>query len=179
MSFYKTKRKHVKNNKIKTITLSNLLGNTPETIRNWIEQKRHIIVFLNKYFTNDDIKEYLQTNSISRMDDLVRYDEIYSCLKNEISVKFDKVKKEPAFVEFGLFLATLNKNDYALYSLSEYNPDMFAELLIEFNNYLLKPKKKDFIKILAEVESFYDSLGGNMYKYYFHKEFMWALALKK
>ena len=52
--------------KVKSRTLSLLFGNTPETIRNWIKEKRPIILFLNKYFTNSEIEEFLETNKINR-----------------------------------------------------------------------------------------------------------------
>ncbi len=166
--------------KVKSRTLSLLFGNTPETIRNWIKEKRTIILFINKYFTNSEIEEFLETNKINRLIKNDEYKEMYNCLKQELTIQCDDLikSKNQAFIDFGLYLARIDKNVQNIGPISTYNKDLFEQLLMEFNGYLIDTKNKRFIKTLAEVESFYNSLNGTLYKYYFHKEFMWMFTLE-
>lgn len=166
---------------IKTKTISNLMENTPETIRNWIKIKRPIISFLNKYFTNDDIKEYLETKRISRIETLLEYEEICSCIKKEIFTQCQELinSKNPSFIDFGLYIDSLDKKECVVGPIELYSTDLFDQLLMKFNSYLIESKNKRFIKTLAEVESFYYSLQGTVYKYYFHKELMWMFTQDK
>lgn len=169
--------------RIKTKTISDLMDNTQETIRNWIKSKRPIISFLNKYFTNDDIIEYIETNKISRIEALLEYEEICSCIKKELTLKCQELKKNKnqSFIDFGLYLKSLDMKQCIIDvgPIRLYNSYLFDQLLVDFNGYLMKTKNKNFIKILAEVESFYNSLSGNVYKYYFHKEMMWIFTQEK
>lgn len=166
---------------IETKTISDLIGNTPESIRNWIKSKRPIIGFLSTYFTNEDIKEYLDTNNISRIDTLFEYEEICNCIKKELNAQCQELikNKNQSFIDFGLYLDSLDKKECVLGPIKSYSTDLFLQLLMQFNGHLIESNNQRFIKTLAEVESFYFSLKGTAYKYYFHKELMWTFTQGK
>lgn len=49
-------------------TLSKLLGNSPKSISNWKKENRPIISLLYKYFTKEDLEEFLQTDKIKKLE---------------------------------------------------------------------------------------------------------------
>ncbi len=49
-------------------TLSSLFSNSPKSVSNWKKQKRPIIKLLDKYFSKEDLQEFLKNGSISRFD---------------------------------------------------------------------------------------------------------------
>lgn len=54
-------------------TYSKLFQNTIRTISNWKVEKRPIITLLEKYFTKEDLEEFLETGKISRLENDVGY----------------------------------------------------------------------------------------------------------
>jgi len=57
---------------IKTKLLSELMENTPETIRNWKKQNKLIIQLFNKYFDDEDIIEFLDKGKISKFENKLK-----------------------------------------------------------------------------------------------------------
>lgn len=49
-------------------TLSKLLGNSPKSISNWKKENRPIISLLYKYFTKEDLEEFLETEKIKKLE---------------------------------------------------------------------------------------------------------------
>lgn len=55
-------------------SLVKLLGNSKKTIYRWKEEKRPIIDLLEKYFTKEEINEYVETGSIAKMESFNHYE---------------------------------------------------------------------------------------------------------
>jgi hypothetical protein len=54
-------------------TLSKLLGNSPKTISNWKKEDRNIIKLLYKYFSKEDLEEFLETDKIEKFEKMDEY----------------------------------------------------------------------------------------------------------
>jgi len=50
-------------------TLSSLFSNSPKSVSNWRKEKRPIIQLIDKYFTKEDLQEFLENGRISRLDE--------------------------------------------------------------------------------------------------------------
>ncbi|MFW0695668.1 hypothetical protein ACN09X_04670 [Aliarcobacter butzleri] len=48
--------------------IAKLIGNTERTIFTWKKENRSIINFLEKYFSEEDLEEYLRTGKIDRLE---------------------------------------------------------------------------------------------------------------
>ena len=48
--------------------IAKLIGNTERTIFAWKKENRSIINFLEKYFSEEDLEEYLRTGKIDRLE---------------------------------------------------------------------------------------------------------------
>jgi len=53
---------------IKTATEAKLFAVTPRAITNWKKDKKPILLFLEKYFKEEDILEFLNSNKINKME---------------------------------------------------------------------------------------------------------------
>lgn len=51
-------------------TLSKILGNTQKTVSNWKKEKRPIMELLYKYFTKEELEEFLQTGEVKKLEEL-------------------------------------------------------------------------------------------------------------
>jgi hypothetical protein len=54
---------------MKNSILSQLLGNTINTVTNWRNEQRPIIVLLEKYFQDSEIEKFLDTGKITRLEE--------------------------------------------------------------------------------------------------------------
>jgi len=50
--------------------IADLIRNDPKTIYRWKKQNRPIINLLEKYFTKQDLEEFLQTGQVKKMENL-------------------------------------------------------------------------------------------------------------
>jgi len=48
--------------------MSDLLGNTPQTYFNWKKQNRPIVTLLNKYFSKEELEEFLRDGKIEKFE---------------------------------------------------------------------------------------------------------------
>ena len=71
-------------------TLSDLLGNSHKTISNWKKEKRPIINLLYKYFTKEELEEFLEKGSIKRLEKQYIYDDFFSKYKENYFEYFRK-----------------------------------------------------------------------------------------
>ena len=55
--------------------IAQLIGNTERTIFAWKKENRPIIDLLQKYFTKEDLEEFLETGSVLKMETLNHYEE--------------------------------------------------------------------------------------------------------
>ena len=54
-------------------TLSLILGNTQKTVSNWKKEKRPIMELLYKYFTKEELEEFLETGKIEKFENIKEY----------------------------------------------------------------------------------------------------------
>lgn len=54
--------------KIKVSILSQLFGHTAKSVSNWKKEKRPVVQLVHKYFSNEDIEEFLTTEKIQRLE---------------------------------------------------------------------------------------------------------------
>lgn len=52
------------------LTISKILGNTPKSVSNWKNEKRPIISLLYKYFTKEELEEFLETGKIEKVENI-------------------------------------------------------------------------------------------------------------
>jgi len=71
---------------IKTVTEAKLFGVTPRAITNWKKEKKPILLFLEKYFKEKDILEFLNSNKINKMEliSLISEEELKSIISQRV-----------------------------------------------------------------------------------------------
>jgi len=65
------------------LTISKILGNTPKSVSNWKNEKRPIISLLYKYFTKQELEEFLETDKIDKFDSLKTTNDFLDAYKNK------------------------------------------------------------------------------------------------
>ena len=170
----------MKREKITQSTLKELFGfKSRNTLNDWNKsEQRLVLVLIRKYFNETDINEFLESRNISRMQKYKDYEFLYMHTKKDIYKKcyeFEKEHKETCIV-WSSFISTLdNKIEINSCTIEKYNEELFENILILFNEYLLKRKIKDYRKHMNDIEEFYNSLCVLPYKFYFYKDEMWKL----
>ena len=53
----------------KKVTISKIIGNTPKSIENWEKEERKILELIYKYFTEEDLREFLETGEIGFLEE--------------------------------------------------------------------------------------------------------------
>ncbi len=114
-------------------TLSELMGNSIKSVSNWKKERRPIIDLLYKYFTKEDLKEFLETGKISRIE---RNLSIENINKEAVEIYIDFVQKLN-FKEIVSFLDIICKIKKNLENTSE----IFLDYLLEAN-YPIRIKKR-------------------------------------
>ena len=121
-------------------TLSDLLGNSHKTISNWKKEKRPIINLLYKYFTKEELKEFLETGKIDKFDKLnFLYDKVITINQKlyieSFTSNFSYLKLSSAHDVFKdlyfSFLLNLKEKENLI------NSDFNSLLLLFINDYLL------------------------------------------
>lgn len=62
--------------KLSTKDISNLLLFTPQGVNKWKKEQRPIIALLEKYFSKEDLIEFLETGKIQKLERLQELEEI-------------------------------------------------------------------------------------------------------
>lgn len=52
----------------KKVTIAKIIGNTPKSIENWEKEGRKILELIYKYFTEEDLQEFIETGKVSRLE---------------------------------------------------------------------------------------------------------------
>lgn len=67
----------MKKKKMKYTELAPLFEMTPQGIRNWSLDNRPIIQLIEQYFTPEDVKEFLESGKVDRLEKLLKIEEIF------------------------------------------------------------------------------------------------------
>ena len=165
-------------NKIAQKTLQQLFGfKSRNTLNDWNKSGHRVILKLvEKYFNEKDIQEYLATENIPKINNYLEYEKLYLNMKNDIYRRCNDFKKNnnETLLIWKDFINTLDKTQFEVYNLSNYNDEVFESILIAFNEYLLKQKIKNYRQLMQDIETLYESFNVHAYKFYFFKEFMWT-----
>lgn len=142
------------------------------TLNDWIKGGRTVITFIKQYFTNADIEEYLATKSISRFEKYKQYENLYNVIIAEVEKIYLEMLKEnvASWKYWKDFLLSQNTDAFKIYTLNTYTDEVFEELLISYNKYLLENKIKNYREYMAHIESIYNAMSVSIYKYYFYNE---------
>lgn len=168
-------------NTIKTKLLSDLMENTPETIRNWQKQNRLIIQLLNKYFDTDDIEEFISRGKISKLEFYNECIDMYTIIYRDVFERCREIKsKDYESVEiFGRFLEKIEtkKLEKEINSLEDFvnrEQEIYLYYQKEFTIYLLEDEKyENYLEHINFVKKLYDSFPSNIYKFFFIRNSMW------
>lgn len=103
---------------IKTSLLSIILNNSERTIQRWKKEERPIIKLLDKYFSDSDLKEFLDTGRILSLDEISIYKNLSNyCTKhlsNDLIFLFDNNHKysdiHPLYVLFDFIINNSKPN---------------------------------------------------------------------
>lgn len=149
-------------------TLSKLIGNTERTIFTWKKEGRPIIELFEKYFTKDDLEEFLRYGRIQKFKSLSDYKAVVEDKINQYQAFFFNEPNNGSLYNFDnsfislyfKFLVSIKSNSY----LSEENlKDKFlqdfhetkleAYDLKKISRYILVMLHKNFFAILADLIS--------------------------
>lgn len=130
---------------IKTSTYSILLDNSERTIQRWKKENRPIINFFDKYFTDEDLQEFISIGKISKLDNLIIYE--------------------------SLFRTTINDNEDKLINFIYAYGDDFMALLLKKENFESDKKYKLFFDEYYSSNStfahYFDFMRKSKFKYLF------------
>lgn len=178
------KEVYMNKNSIKTKLLSDLMENTPETIRNWQKQNRLIIQLLNKYFDADDIEEFIAYGKISKLEFYNECVDMHSRIHWDV---FDRCREIKSLnIEsiniFGRFLEKMESKrvEKTLVSLEDFinkEQEIYLYFQKEFTMYLLEDEKyENYLEHINFIKKFYDSFPSNVYKFFFIRNSMWIFT---
>lgn len=119
-------------------TLSELMGNSLKTVSNWKKEKRPIMNFLYKYFTKEDLQEFLETGKISKLE---RNLSLQLINKEAVKIYIDFIQKLN-FEEIVFFLSII----FEIKQNSENTSDVFLDYLL-LSNCDISIKKQTIISI--------------------------------
>lgn len=105
------------------LTISKILGNTPKSVSNWKNEKRPIISLLYKYFSKEELEEFLSTGKIDKFENIYFIQNFY---------------QEQFFQFFQIILHSSDKHDAfkcmgGLFSSEIENFENFETYLIKLN----------------------------------------------
>lgn len=169
---------------IKTKLLSELMENTPETIRNWQKQNRLIIQLFNKYFKEEDIQEFITEGKISKLEFYDECLELYTLIYRDVFERCREIKKRnyESINIFGRFLEKMENTrlEKTLVSLQDFinrEQEIYLYYQKEFTIYLLEDEKyENYLEHINFIKGFYDSFPSNVYKFFFIRNSMWILT---
>ncbi len=114
-----------------------ILGNSRKTIYRWKEEQRPIINLLEKYFTQEDLQEFLETSKISKYDQLLEYENF----KNINRIKYISYFLNQSATSWDKFSTDFYFGLLAYIRLTGNEFDSFSSAAISYSLRLDKPKK--------------------------------------
>ncbi|WP_418186109.1 hypothetical protein ACNSOS_04540 [Aliarcobacter vitoriensis] len=90
-------------------TLSKILGNSLKTVSNWKKEKRLIINLLEKYFSKEDLEEFIEKNKVSKYDFVNEYS-FLSCINflEKLKLLTTEYKSNPSAYQYDYFFYFTN-----------------------------------------------------------------------
>ena len=73
--------------------IAELIDNNDKTIYRWKKEGRPIVFFFEKYFTKEDIEEFLKSGKIEKLDSLAKLDSFFNSFSLEIEKKITEKLK--------------------------------------------------------------------------------------
>lgn len=123
---------------------SKLLGCTLASYYNWDNQKRPIISLLEKYFTQKELEEFLETGSIIKMESLIEEDEQLNADFNKFYVV--DISRDNVYFNKKLFWNFLfNYKDKLIILRYEDCKKYFQQYILEYYIYLSKEAEESNI----------------------------------
>ncbi|MDD3054259.1 MAG: hypothetical protein PHE16_00130 [Aliarcobacter sp.] len=149
---------------MKAEIISQLIGNTPKTIFVWKKENRPIINFFIKYFSDDEISEFLNTGGIKRLDNV---DNIANFVKSQIDDKIELPNTlQLFFIDFYSILKeiyiTLERNELSDFYLLLPIPKEKRD--VECNKILNSNIKYKYLFSLIDNSSFINSISSDLHK---------------
>ena len=139
--------------------LSKLIGNSPRSISNWKKEGRLIIELLEKYFTKEELLEFLQTGKINKLENIGTTTAVSVInFVNKVAYLYTEKQNSELFYDFLIYYTQLEEcfyemdSDYYWYGLTEI--DEFQEV---FFKYLIESSVS--ISDLRHMSSFINRLG--------------------
>jgi len=83
-------------------TLAAILQNTTRTVQNWKKEKRPVISLLEKYFTREELQEYLKTGQIEKQEIVKKFSG--EELKKKLFTKFNDETALIEYIEYNIDL---------------------------------------------------------------------------
>jgi hypothetical protein len=178
--------------KIKQTLLVDFFCMSRNALYEWKKQNRPVILFLQKYFSDEDISQFLNKGKINYLEYLEDSKDVTNSIIKEVFNNCQKLKKLPEIKEFGKFLEKIEskraeKTWMSFKEYSEKEEEIWNWLNEEFHQYLIKnncPNKMKHIVTIGRIQNgninsdyyikeedfIYFSLA---HRYYFIKNFMW------
>ena len=162
--------------KIKLSTLASFFNFTTRAISDWKKQNRPVVLFLQKYFSEEDISNFLEKGKIDRLDYLEDTKSVTDFIIKEV---FDKCKESAEVAElqeFGRFLETIQdvriEKTWVDFSYFQENEkEIWNWIKQGYAKYLLD-NNLDIESNLVAASNFYQHFP-IPYRYYYIKYFMW------
>lgn len=126
--------------------LSQLFEYSKPTYFRWKKEQRPIISLIDKYFTKEDLEEFLQSGKIKRFEDFNKYSSIIQSLSNTIN-NFDYYQKNILYAMCEQFLQD-NNNNISSYNFKRYFTVNGFSDLIDQVSYFPDQKKETFYQEL-------------------------------
>ncbi|MDN5125879.1 hypothetical protein PJV95_06475 [Aliarcobacter butzleri] len=172
--------------KISQKTLQELFGfKSRNTLSEWNKSDQRIILkLIEKYFTEDDIKEFIDKERISKLEFYDECIELYTLIYRDVFERCKEIKKRDyeSINIFGRFLEKMENTrlEKTLVSLEDFlnrEQEIYLYYQKEFTIYLLEDEKyENYLEHINFIKNFYDSFPSNIYKFFFIRNSMWILT---
>ena len=162
--------------KIKLSVLASFFNFTTRAISDWKKQNRPVILFLQKYFTEEDISQFLEKGRVDRLDYLEDTKNVTDFIIKEVFNKCKESTEIQELQEFGRFLETIQdvriEKTWVDFSYFQENEkEIWNWIKQEYAKYLLY-NNLDIESNLVFVSNFYQHFP-IPYRYYYIKHFIW------
>lgn len=165
--------------KIKQKDLIKLFGfSTRNTLVDWQKEptKRPIISLINNYFSQEDIRQFLEKGKIDRLDYLEDCKDVTDYIIKEVFDECQSKRQVPEMQEFGKFLESIQdvrmeKTWIEFKEFAQKEKEIWDWIKKEFAQYLIK-NDIDIESHLIIISDFYRHFPIS-HRYYFIKNFMW------
>lgn len=172
-------------NKITASILINLFGfKSSNTYNEWNKSdKRFVLKLIQKYFTNEDLTEFMIDNKISKMDSLIKSGDIanhiyYEIENNCISMIKEKDKFMYSFLKFISTIDISKYDDLSEISIKDFTTKknkVFIQIQTDYTKYLISIDSKEYIKHTEALVKYFNELSSDVYRYIFIKDVIWGL----